>query len=60
MTEIYIKNCRRSVIRKIDNWHRQGFSYSEIAKKLGYWHYQTINRYHRVFERYGEEVFTKD
>lgn len=60
MSEIYIENCRRSVIKKIDNWHRQGLSYSQIAKKLGYWHHRTINRYHRVYEKYGETVFAQD
>lgn len=56
LSEPMVTGCSVSMIRKIVDMRRCGLPYKTIAHKIGV-HKQTVNRWHRVYEKFGEEAF---
>lgn len=53
---ILVPRCTRSRVRKIDELRKQGATWASIASEV-HSDTSTVNRWHRVFRLYGEEVF---
>ena len=57
--QVLVYNCTKSMILTIQDMRDKGDSYRVIAKKIGY-HHHAIARYHRLYEKFGIEVFAND
>ena len=56
---IMVYNCTKSMILMIQDMRDQGLPYRAIAEKMGYASH-TVNRYDRLYEKFGIEVFADD
>lgn len=56
---IMVYNCTKSMILMIQDMRDKGLTYQVIAEKMGY-AWNTVNRYHRLYEKFGIEVFADD
>ena len=56
---IMVYNCSKRMILMIQNMRDKGYIYRTIADKMGYSPH-TIARYHRLYEKFGIEVFADD
>lgn len=56
---VLVPNCSKSKILEIAQMRRQGYQYKAIARKV-HRSVTTVNRYHRVYEKFGIDVFAED
>ena len=56
---IMVYNCTKSMAIMIQRMRDQGHIYRTIADKMGYAPH-TVARYHRLYEKFGIEVFADD
>jgi uncharacterized protein YerC len=51
-----VHNCTRDAIRNIDKMRKDGYTWREIGEEVGAGQ-GAVNRWHRLYIRYGEEAF---
>ena len=56
---IMVYNCTKSMAMMIQDMRDAGKPYRVIADKMGF-SMHTVNRYHRLYEKFGIEVFADD
>lgn len=58
MMEPLILSCTDKMIKQIHKMRLMGLPYKTIAHKMGV-HQQTVNRWYRVYEKYGIKAFAR-
>lgn len=48
--------CTKDEIQRIAMMRDKGYSYERIGRLVGRYH-STVRKYHRIFDRYGYDVF---
>ena len=56
---VLVPNCSKSTVELIAQMRRQGLGYKAIARKV-HRSVTTVNRYHRVYEKFGIDAFAED
>lgn len=56
---IMVYNCTKSMAMMIQGMRDAGKPYRVIADKMGF-SMHTVTRYHRLYEKFGIEVFADD
>lgn len=58
LSEPMVSGCDVDMIRSIVHMRKCGLPYKTIAHKIGV-HKHTVNRWHRIHEKFGEEAFAR-
>jgi len=53
---VWVPTCSKKDITAISEMKNQGMTYAQIAKKYGSCR-SAVTRYHRLYERYGVDIF---
>jgi hypothetical protein len=56
---ILVYNCTKSMAMMIQDMRDEGRIYRYIAKRMGF-SVHAVTRYHRLYEKFGIEVFADD
>lgn len=59
ISSVWVTTCSQKDVSDICLMKDQGMTYAQIAKKYGSCK-SAVNRYHRLYERYGIEIFAKN
>jgi uncharacterized protein YerC len=57
--KVWVPTCSQQDVTAIHEMRTQGMTYAQIARNYGSCK-TTVTRYHRLFERYGIEIFAKN
>ena len=58
-SECWFKMCTQQTINDAVDMRQRGYPVTAIAEKIGF-HYSTMARYLRAYDRYGDSVFAAD
>jgi len=56
---VLVPTCSKSRVLLIAEMRKQGYQYKAIARKV-HRSVTAVNRYHRVYEKFGIDVFADD